>query len=105
MLNIQGMGRSQREMLVLLDSRLNAQFGLSIMECGASDGAFVYLDDGCFSGGHIINDLGKWLMDEAPQNADLRIVTVVSYRSGEYRSEQELKKRIAESGKSIELSQ
>lgn len=98
------MGHSQREMLVILDSALQSQFGVSINECGSLDGVHIYLDDGIFSGGHVIKDLSKWISSDAPQNADLRVVTVAQYLSGCWQAEKELVKVIKASGKEVDLS-
>lgn len=104
LLNIQGKGHSQREMLVILDSALQNEFGLSIKECGSENGAYIYLDDGLFSGGHINSDVTKWIADDALSGADLRIVTVAAYSYGTWRSRNELKRKNVESGKNIEIS-
>lgn len=91
-------------MLVILDSALRNEFGISIKECGSDLGAFIYLDDGLFSGGHVNSDLKHWIESVAPHKADLRVVTVAAYSYGLWRSENELRKVAAKAGKKINIS-
>ncbi|MDE9451478.1 hypothetical protein J3R80_13470 [Aliiroseovarius sp. Z3] len=101
-LDIQGRGRSQREMLAILGEELKKQFGFSFAECGCEDGPYIYLDDGLFSGGHVIADLKKWLPD-APTKAEIHVITVALYSSGCYRAAQEIEREAKSLGKEIVL--
>lgn len=91
-LNIQERGRSQREMLVILSEAMEDELGITLSECGSADGAFVYLDDGLFSGGHIRNDLENWIKNDAPEIATVHILTVAQYSYGCWYTRKELKK-------------
>lgn len=101
---IQERGRSQREMLAIMDTVIQKRFGFSVSDCGSENGAHIYLDDGLFSGGHINNDLKSWIEETAPQKADLRVLTVAMYTYGEWYSKKKLSEAIKASGKKINMT-
>jgi hypothetical protein len=102
-LRIQTKGRSQREMLGLVDKILRKECKLAIDTCGKAGGDYVYVDDVMFSGSRVGNDLEKWIAENAPAKARVHIVVAAMHASGEYLVGKRLKKVIADSGKAIEL--
>lgn len=102
-LAIQQNGNSQREMLVVLDEALKAKHRISIKECDASSGVYVYLDDAVFSGGHVRNDITRWIGDEAPKKAVVHIVLMALYSGGEYFADQQIQAAAKKAGKAVQL--
>lgn len=101
LLSIQQHGRSQAEILELFGQSLEEQCGISIEDCGAADGAFVYLDDVLFSGGRVGADLKSWITDDAPAVATVHILVIAAYRLGEWQCTKGLKETAAAAGKKI----
>ncbi|WP_155773767.1 phosphoribosyltransferase-like protein [Methylorubrum extorquens] len=102
-LDLQPRGNSQRDLLALFDKSLNKECGYGISECGQGN-KFLYLDDGLFSGGRIGSDLDGWIMGPAPKNAELMVAVIALHTQGHYFTNQSLRRAIAKSGKSINLS-
>jgi len=84
LLNIQGAGASQREMLDIFNGVLQKNFRLGINDCAGTSGHFVYIDDGVFSGSRAQQDLVKWIESEAPQNATIHVMAIVLYSGGDW---------------------
>jgi hypothetical protein len=84
LLNIQGAGASQREMLDIFDDVLQKNFGFGVEDCTASSNNFVYLDDGIFSGSRARRDLVDWVEKKAPKNAVIHVISMVLYNGGEW---------------------
>lgn len=82
-LRTQGPRESQTELLALLDDVLESERGYSTRECGSGNGAFVYLDDGIFTGVKLQHDqgVGSWL-EEAPSGSRLSILHPIIYDGG-----------------------
>ncbi len=83
LLNIQRRGSSQRKMLATFDRILQEKYGISIQECDATSGNFIYIDDAIFSGNRIKIDVASWLKD-APQELRLSVI-VMGLHSGSIR--------------------
>jgi len=81
-LDIQSSGNSQRDMLALFDGVLERKCGMEVAKCGANAKAFLYLDDGLFSGNRVRNDLCDWIRDDAPAKAQLHVVVMALHISG-----------------------
>jgi len=80
---MQTRGRSQHEMVALVDEALKSACGTSLYEEGSGPpGPYVYLDDFSFSGETIGNDLAGWIRSDAPQVADIVIYTLARHRRG-----------------------
>src|SRR5260370_6566596 len=103
-LNIQGAGNSQREMLAMLDDILQEQCKLKISQCGEKAAAFLYLDDGIFSGYHVLNDLKKWIQTDAPEKANVRVVVLALDCGGEFNGMKGIEKAAGSAGKQIEVT-
>lgn len=68
-LNVQESAASQPAMLDLVESAIVG---------AAGDGRhFVYLDDGLFTGGSVLKEIGTWILNSAPRRARLLIAHLV----------------------------
>jgi len=103
-LRIQKAGQSQKSMLGQFGSILLEQFGLNIAKCGSDDGDFIYLDDVIFSGGRVGDDLKSWIIDKAPNNANVHVIVLAYYRYGEYSAKNNVQKAIREAAKNIRIT-
>lgn len=103
-LNIQGAGNSQREMLAMFDEILQKLCGLKIAQCGDKPATFLYLDDGIFSGYHVLNDLKGWINADAPQKASVRVVVIALHCGGEFNARKGIEKAAASAGKQIDVT-
>jgi hypothetical protein len=69
-------------MLALLDTLLSKMCGYSIDKCGQQPSAFLYLDDGIFTGNRIRRDLEDWLGSDAPAEAKVDVITMALHSGG-----------------------
>jgi len=104
LLDIQQGGNSQREILVLFGELLEHEVGLKLADCGSNDGPFVYLDDGLFGGGRILQDLSTWIEKTAPAECELRVVVAALHKLGRYYVGQKIGRLKAKTKKKIKLS-
>lgn len=100
LLEIQGAGNSQREMVAALKARIKKNTGV---KCVGGGKVYVYLDDAIFSGGRARSDLANWVEKSAPAEAELRIVTVGLYGYGKYSVEKGVREAIRNSKKNISI--
>jgi hypothetical protein len=100
-LNIQGGGNSQRELLEIFDEVLADELDVSLGDCGGDD-SFVYVDDAIFSGGRVCSDLAKWVESDAPEHAQVHVITIASHY-GSYYWKGQLEETMKESGKDIKV--
>ena len=100
-LDIQLLGASQREMLVLFNEVLKEKCGLRLDRCGTEPREFVYLDDAVFSGGHIFKDIANWIACDAPADANLHVI-VVALHLGSFHYRRKLRKAAKEKNISIQ---
>lgn len=103
-LRIQQDGQSQRAMLRLLDSALQSTCGTRLVDCGAPDGDFVYIDDVIFSGGRVGTDLEKWIHEQAPKKATVKIVVIAYHLLGQWQLTNKLKQAAKDANKDITFS-
>lgn len=103
LLNIQQRGHSQEEILALFGEHLAAQCGITVDQCGAAGGAYIYLDDMLFSGTRIGTDLKAWITDEAPAIATVHILVIAAHRLGEWQCIKYLKSVAAAAEKRIDF--
>lgn len=101
LLDIQHDGNSQTEIRKLFSEELEKKYGITADECGATDGAFVYLDDVLFSGSRIRNDLSTWIVNEAPPAATVHIVMIATHRFGHWSCRGRLEQGAKEAGKQL----
>jgi len=102
-LRIQEAGNSQREMLEMLETTLRSKVGLGLEDCGSSEGPFIYLDDGVFTGNRIRHDLSSWIQSSAPVEAKLHVIVIGLHRGGQWYANKELKKVAKEAGKRVDI--
>lgn len=103
-LNIQSHGQSQAEILRLFNDALVEKCGISVDECGSTEGPFFYLDDVLFSGGRVGYDLKTWVQNEAPAKAALHILVIGTHQLGEWQSIEGLKTTAINAGKNISFT-
>lgn len=102
-LDIQGGGNSQREMLRMFDTLLQEECELEIDDCGGDPDAYLYLDDGIFTGNRIRNDINSWIQSDAPQNAKVHVVTIAQHRGGQYYAKTGIERAAQLAGKKIDV--
>ncbi|MCL4239735.1 MAG: hypothetical protein KJ048_00130 [Dehalococcoidia bacterium] len=97
-LDIQQGGSSQHDLLTLFDQRLRDECGLAVESCGETPSAYVYLDDGIFTGNRLKNDVTGWLAGLPPGPAKLVVIVIAWHEGGRYYAETEIKKAAAARG-------
>ena len=100
-LNIQGGGNSQTDMLKLFNEILKDRCDFDIAQCGDGDSVYIYLDDGIFTGNRVRRDLEKWIKSQAPDRANLHIVTIALHSNGQHYAEEHINETIGTAGKNI----
>jgi len=88
----------------IFDGILHEEFSLSVDECGIADGAYVYLDDGIFSGSRVLHDITTWIKGVKQQEIELRIVVTALHSGGQYYASKTLDKLFKESKKTVKIS-
>lgn len=104
LLDIQGAGDSQSDMLKMFGDALGSKVGLSLDDCSGSSGTFVYLDDGIYTGNRILGDLRSWIESDAPEEATVHIVVIALHRGGQYYARTKLNEASKAVGKNITIS-
>lgn len=104
LLDIQKGGNSQREMLAIFDRLLEQELGLKLSDCGTGETLFLYLDDGIFGGGRVLQDVSAWITDGAPKKCELRIVVAALHTGGEYYAGKKISELAKKAEKEIQLS-
>ncbi|MEW6542163.1 MAG: hypothetical protein AB1411_00975 [Nitrospirota bacterium] len=102
-LDIQGGGNSQREMLEMFSSILQDKCGLRIDDCGEDPDAYLYLDDGIFTGNRVRNDLIPWIQSDAPGEATVHVVTIAQHCGGQYYARTGIEKAAEEARKKVDV--
>lgn len=101
-LDIQKNGHSQSDIRDLFGEALDEVCHIdSPDDCGKGGGAFVYLDDGLFSGSRIGNDLCGWLENEAPDRGAVHVVVIAAHRFGQWKCSERLKDAAVAAGKEL----
>lgn len=100
-LDIQRGGNSQREILRMFDSILQEECDLGIDDCGGKAAAYLYLDDGIFTGNRVRNDINSWVQSDAPKEAKVHVVTIALHRGGQYYAETRIGSAAQGAGKKI----
>ncbi|MGX9216934.1 phosphoribosyltransferase-like protein [Massilia varians] len=101
-LRIQQNGNSQNEMLDLLSQQLLLTYGFSVDECGSDVGPYIYLDDVMCTGNRITTDLETWIMNDAPDNAELYVILLISHTgTGYYMKNTRIPDILKRAGKTI----
>jgi hypothetical protein len=103
LLDIQGGGASQREMLAIFDGILETEFGYGIADCHGPT-TFLYLDDGVFTGNRVLKDIRRWLEEEAPEKSTLHVVTIALHHGGRWYASENITKAAKAFGKEIDIT-
>lgn len=104
LLDIQGGGSSQTDMLALFSEQLEDEYGFSIDDCGQGDEVFIYLDDGIFTGNRVRRDLEGWIGGNAPAQAKVHVICIAEHSGGRYYANTEIQKVIRGSAKNIDIT-
>ena len=100
LLDIQQRGHSQKEILSLFRRETPKRHGFT-PGSHAADDAFVYLDDGLFTGKLAGDDLSAWIGEYAPARGVVYIITMVSHASGKRKCIERLSAEATNNNKSI----
>lgn len=101
LLRIQQRGNSQQDMLSLFDEVLQEEChgAITVDDCSSRQAVnYVYIDDFIFTGLRLKTDLENWLINEAPKNINLYVVTYGSY-AGFWYNKQSIEAVIEQLGK------
>ena len=101
LLDIQGAGDSQGDMLEMFGDALDSKCDLSLDECSGSSGIFVYLDDGLYTGNRVLGDLKSWIQSDAPDEATVNVIVIAMHLGGQHYAKTELNKASKVAGKAI----
>ena len=101
LLDIQGAGESQGDMLEMLGDALDSKCGLGLDECSGSSGIFVYLDGGVHTGNRVLGDLKSWIQSDAPDEATVNVIVIAMHLGGQHYAKTELNKASKVAGKAI----
>ena len=104
LLDIQQGGNSQREMLAMFGELLEQEVGLALADCSSKNGPFIYLDDGLFGGGRILQDVTTWIERSAPAECELRIVVAALHTLGQHYADKKISELKTRTKKKIRLS-
>lgn len=102
LLDIQLRGASQTDLNKLLVDAVEAECGVTPSISSEGEGPFIYLDDAIFTGNHVRRDIEAWIAGDAPNTAEVHVVTL-GLHEGSWYHRGELDKAIAASDKSIKL--
>jgi hypothetical protein len=76
-LDLQKEGKSQKDMLKMLETIIKAQYGMSLSDCGSvSSNNYIYLDDIMCTGNTVYFDLKNWLEQEEKGKSNLSKIMV-----------------------------
>lgn len=100
----QGNGNSQRELVAVFGAALKESCGLELAECGSPNGAYIYIDDGVFSGDRALQDLRQLVSESSQSSLNIHVVVIALYSGGSYWLETALKKHAEALGKSVALT-
>lgn len=103
LLEVQGGGNSQREMNALFKEILRAECGAEFHQGNQSPNAFVYLDDGIFTGNRVRRDLEAWIENQAPNRCRLHVICIALHSGGQYYAKKRIENKIAEVGKEVDV--
>lgn len=103
LLEVQGGGNSQRDMNALFKEVLRAECGAEFHQGDEDPAAFVYLDDGIFTGNRVRRDLEAWVEHQAPDRCHLHVICIALHLGGQFYAKREIERKIAEVGKEIEI--
>lgn len=89
-LDVQQGGSSQHDMREMFGTILQDELSLGLDSCGSKDGPYIYLDDGIFNGGRVLQDISSWIKKK-PMDCDIKIIVAVLHAGGQYYVDKKLK--------------
>jgi hypothetical protein len=102
LLDIQGGGNSQKDILEMFDEVLRDTHGYGVCDCGSEGGDYAYLDDCIGTGGRVRGDICDWMEEDIPSQITLHIITPVYYM-GSWWIDAKIKDAAATHGRSVSL--
>jgi len=102
LLDIQKNGSSQDELNDILVQAISERYGVSGV-IGKDSDEYIYLDDFIFSGNRLLSDMQNWIVDIAPNECRVCVITIGYFIYGQWSTQEKLKKIAKESGKNIEF--
>ena len=102
MLDIQQGGNSQHEMVQAVSEIVRQTYGFDLIVNGESN-TYIYFDDGIFTGKRVEQDVGAWILNEAPEGATLHVAAIYVHAYGRYEASRELDRVVRESGRNLSL--
>ncbi len=102
-LDIQIDGSSQKEMIGIFGDALRNKLGLTLSQCGADGGDYIYFDDVIFSGGRVGTDLQSWITNSAPANATVHVVVIAYHLLGQYYANNRITEAARAANKNIRI--
>lgn len=103
LLDIQGGGNSQRELVQLFSDLLRDSLGIEANINSPNSSEYFYLDDAIYTGNRLRHDLENWIEASAPAKCTVRIATIALHRGGYYFVREKLKEKIQACGKQVEI--
>jgi len=103
-LDIQDGGSSQHEMLMMFSQIMKSKLGIRLDQCGSKGGLYVYLDDMSFTGNRVLNDLNKWIRDDAPSKAAVHVIVGAFHSGGQWYADKGIQETAVKEKKSISLA-
>jgi hypothetical protein len=104
LLDIQGGGASQKEMLALFTQLLQSELQVQSAPNNTAASTFIYLDDGIFTGNRVLADLRGWIANVAPVTATLHVIANAVHHGGEYYASDRVKKAAKAANKNIDVT-
>ena len=77
--------------------------GFGLKDCSGASEAFVYLDDGIYTGNRVLADIRSWIQSEAPNEAVLNVIVIALHRGGKYYAKTRLDEPSKVAGKNIKI--
>jgi len=102
-LDIQQGGTSQSTMKSLLSSVLQ-QYGVNLYNTNSNNGIYIYLDDVCFSGNRIKNDITIWLSQGRSLTINkIMIITMANHSNGKWWAEKGINEKMQQLGLNFKI--
>ncbi|MBB6019066.1 hypothetical protein HNR77_000123 [Paenibacillus sp. JGP012] len=98
-LNIQQNGRSQIELLDLVNEILVEDYNTSLDDLGSTPNRYIYFDDCLFSGKRLFTDIRHWVEENKELDVELQIIYIACYSRNYFST----KKRIEELTKDTQI--
>lgn len=104
LLDIQGGGNSQHELVQLFSELLRGVLGVEAKINTPHSSDYFYLDDAIYTGNRLRHDLESWIETSAPTRCTIHIAAIALHRGGYYFVRDKLNEKIRECGKQIAIN-